>query len=122
MNVLTGRGDYTGDGKADLIARSTTGTLYIYPGTGNATADAVLGARVTVGTGWDGYKALVSTGDNSGDGKADLIASDTAGALWLFKGTGTASALRAPGSDRHLRLGRLQHPVLTSPFPRAPER
>ncbi|WP_241518954.1 FG-GAP-like repeat-containing protein [Streptomyces sp. CB03238] len=92
MNALAGRGDYTGDGKADLIARSTTGTLYIYPGTGNATADAVLGTRVTVGTGWGGYKALVSTGDNSGDGKADLIASDTAGALWLFKGTGRASA------------------------------
>ncbi|WP_129769155.1 FG-GAP-like repeat-containing protein [Streptomyces sp. L-9-10] len=94
MDVLTGRGDYTGDGKSDLIARSTTGTLYIYPGTGNATADAALGARVTVGTGWGTatYKTLVSTGDSNGDGKADLIAVDPAGALWLFKGTGNASA------------------------------
>ncbi|MEU0276018.1 FG-GAP-like repeat-containing protein [Streptomyces sp. NPDC006307] len=92
MNALAGRGDYTGDGKADLLARSTDGTLHLYPGTGNATADAVLGPRVTVSTGWSGYKAIVSTGDNNGDGKADLIASDTAGALWLFKGTGQAAA------------------------------
>ncbi|MGW2512999.1 FG-GAP repeat domain-containing protein [Streptomyces scopuliridis] len=94
MDVLTGRGDYTGDGKSDLIARSTTGTLYIYPGTGNATADAALGARLTVGTGWGTatYKTLVSAGDSNGDGKADLIAVDPAGALWLFKGTGKASA------------------------------
>jgi hypothetical protein len=92
MNALAGYGDYTGDGKNDLLARNTTGVLSIYPGTGNATTDAVLGSRVTVGTGWDAYTALVSTGDNSGDGKPDLIARDAAGALWLFKGTGVASA------------------------------
>ncbi|MEU0369967.1 VCBS repeat-containing protein [Streptomyces sp. NPDC006283] len=96
MNALAGRGDYTGDGKADLIARSTTGTLYIYPGTGNAAQDAALGSRITVGTGWGAYKSIVSTGDNNGDGKTDLIANDTAGLLWLFKGTGNASAPFAP--------------------------
>ncbi|MEV1176825.1 VCBS repeat-containing protein [Nonomuraea sp. NPDC049784] len=92
MNALAGYGDYTGDGKNDLLARNTTGVLSIYQGTGNATTDAVLGSRITVGTGWDAYTALVSTGDNSGDGKPDLIARDSAGALWLFKGTGVASA------------------------------
>ncbi|MFC3575523.1 VCBS repeat-containing protein [Streptomyces yaanensis] len=96
MDELTGRGDYTGDGKADLVARSTTGTLYLYPGTGNATADAVVGTRVTVaapsGTAWKDYTALVSVGDNDGDGKSDLIGVDSAGALWLFKGTGKSSA------------------------------
>ncbi|MFE2285684.1 FG-GAP repeat domain-containing protein [Streptomyces sp. NPDC059443] len=90
--TLAGRGDYTGDGKADLLARSTDGTLYVYPGTGVATADAVLGPRTTVGTGWQAYKTLVSAGDTNGDGKTDLIAVDTAGALWLFKGTGNAAA------------------------------
>lgn len=96
MNELAGRGDYTGDGQADLVARSTAGTLYIYPGTGDATADAVLGTRVTVaaptGTAWKDHTALVSSGDNDGDGKPDLIGVDSAGALWLFKGTGKASA------------------------------
>lgn len=96
MDELAGRGDYTGDGKADLIARSTTGTLYLYPGTGNATADAVLGTRVTVasqtGVAWTAYTTLVSAGDNDGDGKPDLIGVDSAGALWLLKGTGKSSA------------------------------
>ncbi|MFG1705305.1 FG-GAP repeat domain-containing protein [Nonomuraea sp. M3C6] len=92
MNALAGFGDYTGDGKTDLLARTTSGTLYIYPGTGSATANAILGTRVSAGTNWGTYTALVSSGDNDGDGKADLIARDSAGALWLFKGTGVASA------------------------------
>ncbi|MFG3047979.1 FG-GAP repeat domain-containing protein [Streptomyces sp. NPDC048241] len=92
MNQLVGRSDFTGDGKTDLVARATDGTLYIYPGTGNAVADAALGSRITVGKGWDAYKQIVSTGDNNGDGKADLLAADTTGGLWLFKGTGTPSA------------------------------
>lgn len=97
MNEIAGRGDYTGDGKADVVARSTAGTLYIYPGTGNATAEAVLAdARHTVpaptGSAWKDYTALVSSGDNDGDGKPDLIGVDSAGALWLFKGTGKSSA------------------------------
>jgi hypothetical protein len=91
MDVLAGFGDYTGDGKADLLARNPTGTLYLYPGTGSVTANAVFGTRVTVGTGWNAYTKLVSSGDNDGDGKADLIASDSAGALWLFKGTGSST-------------------------------
>ncbi|SDI87492.1 hypothetical protein SAMN05421869_107328 [Nonomuraea jiangxiensis] len=92
MNALAGYGDYTGDGKNDLLARTTTGTLYIYPGTGSIVANQILGTRISAGTGWGAYTALVSTGDNNADGKADLIARDSAGALWLFKGTGVSSA------------------------------
>lgn len=96
MNALAGRGDYTGDDKADLVARGTDGTLHIYPGTGNAVQDAALGSRITLGTGWGAYKSIVSTGDNDGDGRTDLIANDVAGLLWLFRGTGNASAPFAP--------------------------
>ncbi|MFE5902339.1 FG-GAP repeat domain-containing protein [Streptomyces sp. NPDC056488] len=92
MNALAGRGDYTGDGKADLVARGTDGTLYIYPGTGNAVVNAALGTRITVGKGWNAYKTVVSTGDNDGDGKTDLVANDTTGLLWFYKGTGSTSA------------------------------
>lgn len=94
--TLVGRGDYTGDGKADLLARSADGSLALYAGTGAATADAVVGTRYAVGTGWQAYKTLASAGDIDGDGKTDLIGADTAGALWLFKGTGKAAAPFAP--------------------------
>ncbi|MFF3841186.1 FG-GAP-like repeat-containing protein [Streptomyces sp. NPDC001930] len=96
MTALAGRGDYTGDGKADLIARHSDGTLYLYPSTGDYVTDGVLGARITVGTGWNIHKLIVSTGDHNGDGRTDLIAADTAGLLWLFKGTGNPSAPFAP--------------------------
>ncbi|WP_309049902.1 FG-GAP-like repeat-containing protein [Streptomyces sp.] len=92
LNALAGRGDYTGDGKADLIARDADGDLYVYPGTGTAVEYAALGARTTIGWGWQVYKSIVSTGDNDGDGKTDLIANDSAGLLWFYKGTGSASA------------------------------
>ncbi|MFF7278817.1 FG-GAP-like repeat-containing protein [Streptomyces griseorubiginosus] len=93
MSLIAGRGDYTGDGIADLVTRNSAGNLLIYPGTGKATADAVLGTSTSLGNvDWKDYTALVSTGDNNGDGKADLMAVDAAGALWLYKGTGTAGA------------------------------
>ncbi|MFB7577702.1 FG-GAP-like repeat-containing protein [Streptomyces hydrogenans] len=91
MTALAGRGDYTGDGKTDLLARHSDGTLYLYPGTGTYVEDGVLGARITVGSGWNMHKLIVSTGDNNGDGRTDLIAADTTGLLWLYKGTGVAN-------------------------------
>lgn len=92
MSVIAGRGDYTGDGLADLVTRNSSGNLLIYPGTGSATADAVLGTTITAATtGWNDYVSVFSTGDNNGDGKTDLIAVDAAGALWLYKGTGSTT-------------------------------
>ncbi|MEV1063133.1 trypsin-like serine protease [Streptomyces sp. NPDC050263] len=87
--TITGKGDYTGDGKADLLARDSAGALWVYPGRG--TASGAFGTRVKVGTGWT-YNAYAATGDINGDGKADLLARDTSGVLWLYQGRGTASA------------------------------
>jgi hypothetical protein len=41
-------GDFTGDGKADLMAIGTSGQMYVFPGTGNATDP--FGSRKAVGT------------------------------------------------------------------------
>ncbi|MGW4518842.1 trypsin-like serine protease [Streptomyces sp. NPDC004393] len=54
FNAFGAVGDITGDGRADLVARTSAGTLYLYPGTGKATSD-IFGTPVTIGTGWQQY-------------------------------------------------------------------
>ena len=88
-NAVVGAGDYTGDGRPDLLARDTSGVLWRYAGTG--TASAPFSARVKVGTGWQQYKKLFSPGDANGDGKPDLMATTSAGALYFYAGTGTGA-------------------------------
>ncbi|MFJ5546450.1 FG-GAP repeat domain-containing protein [Streptomyces sp. NPDC093225] len=89
-NLMVGPGDLTGDGKGDLLSRDSAGVLWLHPGDG--AVDTKLGTRIKVGTGWNGYNALVGAGDFSGDGRPDLLARDTTGRLYLFKGTGTSTA------------------------------
>ncbi|MFG1806558.1 N-acetylmuramoyl-L-alanine amidase [Streptomyces sp. NPDC049040] len=84
---LLGAGDVTGDGRPDLIGEGGTGYLWLYKGTGSATAP--FSGRSPIGGGWNIYNALTAPGDITGDGKADLVARDSAGSLWLYKGTGS---------------------------------
>jgi secreted trypsin-like serine protease len=86
---IYGKGDLTGDGRPDIIARDSSGALWLYKGTGSASAPWA--ARTKVGTGWNAYNAFDAVGDITGDGKADLVARDSSGTLWLYKGTGSAS-------------------------------
>ncbi|MGW7613434.1 trypsin-like serine protease [Streptomyces sp. NPDC054766] len=48
-NAFDAVGDVTGDGKADFLARTAGGTLYLYPGTGKATSE-IFATRISVGT------------------------------------------------------------------------
>ncbi|MET7288132.1 VCBS repeat-containing protein, partial [Streptomyces sp. NPDC005573] len=91
MTELTA-GDFNNDGDADLVAvEVSTGKLFMYPGNGKG----VLGARVEIGTGgWNGMKNL-AVGDFNGDGKDDLVGTETStGKLWLYKGTGSGLSAR----------------------------
>ncbi len=84
-NKILGAGDYTGDGRNDLLARTTGGDLYLYRGTGKDTAP--FGARERIGGGWNTYKHLAAPGDLNADGKADLLGVTSAGDLYRYLGT-----------------------------------
>ncbi|MFC8899173.1 FG-GAP repeat domain-containing protein [Streptomyces cinereoruber] len=86
---LAGGADLSGDGRADLLARDKSGVLWLYKGTGKAAAPYA--ARIRVGGGWQAYDQLVVTGDLTDDGRADAVARDKSGVLWLYKGTGSAA-------------------------------
>jgi hypothetical protein len=53
-NALAAVGDITGDGRADLLARTTGGTLYLYKGTGKAISE-IFATRISMGTGFQQY-------------------------------------------------------------------
>uniref|UniRef100_A0AAU2A3Q6 FG-GAP-like repeat-containing protein n=1 Tax=Streptomyces sp. NBC_00093 TaxID=2975649 RepID=A0AAU2A3Q6_9ACTN len=54
-NVVVGVGDFTGDGRADLVSRDTAGNVWRNNGTGKGT----FGPRTRIATGWQGYKAVM---------------------------------------------------------------
>ncbi|MEU6090962.1 FG-GAP-like repeat-containing protein [Streptomyces sp. NPDC047085] len=54
-NAVVGVGDITGDGKADLVSRDTSGNLYRNSGDGKGS----FGGRTKMTTGWQAYKAVV---------------------------------------------------------------
>ncbi|WP_030193848.1 FG-GAP-like repeat-containing protein [Streptomyces sp. NRRL S-87] len=88
--LTAGPGDLTGDGRGDLVGVDAAGRLVLYPGDGAVASK--LGAPVRVGGGWGGYDALAGAGDCTGDGRADLLARDRSGRLYLYAGTGSAAA------------------------------
>lgn len=53
-NAFDAVGDVSGDGRADFLARTPGGTLYLYKGTGKATSE-IFATRVSLGTGFDQY-------------------------------------------------------------------
>ena len=83
-------GDFNGDGFVDVMARDRAGALLLYPGNG------VGGFRDrprVIGSGWQGFTALIGPGDFDGDQHVDVLARDSAGRLWLYPGNGSGGWL-----------------------------
>jgi hypothetical protein len=88
-------GDFTGDGRTDIIGQAADGNLRAWASTGDLSADNKLfagGARI-VGTGWTetGIPRVI-TGDFTGDGRTDIIGQAANGDLRAWASTGDLSA------------------------------
>ena len=86
FTALLAPGDWSGDGKPDLLARDADGLLFMYRGNGRG--GFVTGQREQIGSGWQGFTALFGGGDFSGDGRQDLVARDANGLLFMYRGNG----------------------------------
>ena len=82
-------GDWTGDGKPDLLARKANGEMWLLAGNGKG---GFTGGWRKMGHGWQVFAQLITPGDVTGDGKVDLLARTPAGRLYLYRGTGMTAA------------------------------
>ncbi|MBH1938485.1 VCBS repeat-containing protein [Streptomyces sp. AV19] len=100
-NTFFTPGDLGGSSGSDLVVRDKKGVLWLYQGSNKSRDYASLSPRKRIGGGWGAYTAITGRGDLTGDHKADIVARDKKGALWLYKGTGNAGK---PFADRS-RIG-----------------
>ncbi|MEU9608771.1 FG-GAP-like repeat-containing protein [Streptomyces sp. NPDC048057] len=86
-STLVPYGDLDGDGANEVLVRDGAGVLKAYrPARGAVVTPN--SPSVTVGSGWGGFDALVSSGDFTKDGRPDLVARDAAtGDMYLFAAT-----------------------------------
>ncbi len=90
--------DVTGDGRADLCARTPT-DFRCYPSTGDGFGEPLIGPSLTDDSGWGvpWHYGTIRMGDVTGDGRADLCARRNAGfACWPSTGEGFGSRIDGP--------------------------
>ncbi|MFI0923246.1 FG-GAP repeat domain-containing protein [Streptomyces sp. NPDC021012] len=83
-------GNVAGTTAPDVLGVDSAGSLWLHRGTGDE--QNPLGARVKIGFGWQIYNKLAGGSDLTGDGRPDLLATDKAGGLYLYKATGDDAA------------------------------
>jgi len=87
FNLIEPAGDYDYDGVPDLLARSTTGQLFLYP----MTRAFGFKAPTTIGDGWQGIASVTGAGAFNNDANGDVIALRASDhALILYRGDGSA--------------------------------
>lgn len=85
LDVVVGAIDWDGDGKPDIMARSRSGQLWVYRGDGAGGWASPNG--LLIGSGWSGYQPI-GVGNFDGTGGDDVLARQSNGDLWLYRGDG----------------------------------
>ncbi|MFE7946905.1 FG-GAP repeat domain-containing protein [Streptomyces sp. NPDC057426] len=96
-NQLTATGDIAGSPAGDLVARDTSGVLWLYEGKG----DGTYAPRTRIGGGWGVFTHLVGIGDADRDGRNDLYAVGGSGSRF-YAGTGDTAAPFKPAVNGSL--------------------
>ncbi|WP_051510547.1 SpoIID/LytB domain-containing protein [Intrasporangium oryzae] len=86
MRLVAGIGPFDRDNLADVVAASSDGSLWLYPGNASGTLDR---GRTRIGTGWGVVDLIIPTGDLTGDGYTDFLGRWTDGTMVLYRGNGT---------------------------------
>ncbi len=88
-NPVAAMGDWTGDGRTDLVLGGATGTLQFFVSTGNF-SNPLVAAGFTISTG--SARSLPALADLNGDGKPDLLVILADGSSRFYAHTGNPSA------------------------------
>lgn len=92
LDLLTGVGDLSGDGRNDLVGRDrASGSLFLYPGNGGGGFKR----RVLVAANGERYDTIAGAGDLDADGRPDLIARRGDALVLIPGGTNALGAPRA---------------------------
>jgi hypothetical protein len=95
--AVTGAGDFSGDGKPDVVCRGLDSVLYLNRSNGSG---GFYGGPVPFGWGFDGATKLMWPGDFSGDGKPDLIARNSVTSnLVMYRGDGEGGWVSGAGEE-----------------------
>ena len=85
MSQLAGVGTFDAGSTTDLVARDSSGRLWLYPGNGTGK----FGTRKLLGSsGWNAMSGLNGPGAFDSGASMDLVARDSKGTLWLYPGNG----------------------------------
>jgi Ca2+-binding RTX toxin-like protein len=98
--AVTGVGDFNGDGRSDILWRTTTGTIFNFLGTAaGGYANNGGNSSVQVSTGY----SVASVADFNGDGHSDILWTDASGVAFNFLGTASGGFINN-GDNSYVRL------------------
>ena len=96
FDTVLSPGDFTGDARADVIARKPDGTLWLYAGNGKGGWTA---SGRKIGHGWQALTTVVAAGDINRDNTSDLIGRTPDGRWLAYPGTGRSAFLSGSGQQ-----------------------